>query len=395
MAISEKMIKYAKQSSWIRKMFEEGATMKAKYGADNVFDFSIGNPDIPPPQRFDEILKELVNDQSPEAHSYTPTDGLPWVKDAIAEKVSIEQEIVVTGDDMLMTYGAAGGLNIALKSILNPGDEVIVFTPYFVDYLHYIDNHEGKSVIVETDNDFNLDLKALDASFSEKTRAILINSPNNPTGQIYPEKTLTALGALLEKASTNFKRSIFLISDEPYRKIVFDDYKVPSILKVHRNSIVVTSYSKDLSLPGERIGHLTVHPDIEDKEQLLEALNFANRILGFKNAPALMQRVVGSYPYGSVDINLYAKRRESICAVLQDAGYEFTPPKGAFYIFPKSPIADEVKFVALLQDEKILTVPGRGFGMPGYFRIAFCVPEEIIENSLEGFKRAMKKAQQG
>ena len=390
MSISSKMKIFAKNSSWIRKMFEEGTRMKAKYGADNVYDFSIGNPDAPPPSQFDKILQEVVQDNTPEVHGYTSNDGLLWVREAIAKKISVEQEVTVTGHDMLMTYGAAGGLNIALKAILNPGDEVIVLAPYFVDYLHYIDNHGGTSKIVETDKEFNLDLNAIKAAVNNKTKAILINSPNNPCGQIYSEVAMAALGSLLREASEKFRQAIFIIADEPYRKIVFDGHKVPSIFKVYRNSIIVTSYSKDLSLPGERIGHLAVHPEIDEKEQLLQALGLANRILGFMNAPAIMQRVVGAYPDGSVDISLYTQRRESICSVLQEAGYEFTKPKGTFYIFPKSPIADEVTFVAMLQDQKILTVPGRGFGMPGYFRIAFCAPDEVINKSSEGFKRAMK-----
>lgn len=390
MSVSNKMKSFAENSSWIRKMFEEGARMKAKYGADNVYDFSIGNPDAPPPPEFDKILQKMAQDKTPQIHGYTPTDGYLWVRDAIAKKISVEQEMAVTGDDMLMTYGAAGGLNIALKAILNPGDEVIVLAPYFVDYLHYIDNHEGKGKIVETDKDFNIDLDAIAAALSDKTKAIIINSPNNPTGQIYSEDSLAALGVLLEKVSENNNQTIFIVADEPYRKIVFDNNRVPSIFKAYRNSIVVTSYSKDLSLPGERIGHLTVHPAIDEKENLLQVLALANQILGFKNAPAIMQRVVGAFPDGSIDNAIYVKRRESICSVLQEAGYEFAKPKGSFYIFPKSPIVDEVKFVSMLQDERILTVPGRGFGTPGYFRIAFCTPDEVIKNSLDGFKRAIK-----
>jgi aspartate aminotransferase len=393
MSIAEKMKRYAKQSSWIRQMFEEGARMKLEYGAENVYDFSIGNPDVPPPAHFDKTLQNVVQDNSPAVHGYMPNGGYPWVKEAIAQKTSGEQGVIATGDDTLMTYGAAGGLNIALKAILNPGDEVIVLAPYFVDYLHYIDNHGGSSKIVETDNEFNLDLAAIEASLSNKTKAILINSPNNPSGQIYSEAALTELGDLLGRVSTKFNGAIYLISDEPYRKIVFDGHTVPSIFKAHKNSMVVTSYSKDLSLPGERIGHLTVHPEMADKAEVLNALTMANRILGFMNAPAIMQRVVGAYPDGSVDISLYAKRRESICSVLQEAGFEFAKPKGTFYVFPKSPIADEVKFVGLLQNENILTVPGRGFGTPGYFRIAFCTPDEVILRSVDGFKRAMKMAQ--
>lgn len=392
MSVSDKMKKFAENSSWIRKMFEEGARMKAKYGADNVYDFSIGNPDAPPPPQFDKILQKVAQDTTPEIHAYTPSEGHLWVRDAIANKISAEQEMAISGNDMLMTYGAAGGLNIALKAILNPGDEVIVLTPYFVDYLHYIDNHGGVGKIVTTDEEFNLDLDNIEAALNAKTKAIIINSPNNPSGQIYSENSLMELGALLTKTAEKYNRSITILADEPYRKIVFEGHTVPAIFKAYSNSIIVTSYSKDLSLPGERIGHLTVHPSIEDKEELLEALALANQMLGFINAPSIMQHVIAAYPDGSIDNEIYVQRRESISAVLQEAGYTFTKPKGSFYVFPKSPIADEIRFVSLLQEEKILTVPGRGFGTPGYFRIAFCAPDEVIKKSLAGFKRAFEKA---
>jgi len=392
MSVSNKMKMYAQQSSWIRQMFEAGARMKQQYGAGNVYDFSIGNPDAPPPQKFNQILMETAADSTPGIHGYMPNGGYPWVKEAIAKKVSNEQEMIVTGDDMLMTCGAAGGLNIALKAILDPGDEVIILTPYFVDYNYYIENHGGKSVIVNTDKEFKLDIDAIEQALTDKTKAILINSPNNPCGQIYSGESLAALGTLLEKASAKFDRTILLLSDDPYRKIVFDGHEIPAVFKAYKNSIIVTSYSKDLSLPGERIGYLAVHPEIEGKDLLLKALTIANRILGFINASAIMQRAVGAFPDGSIDISLYAKRKDAICSVLRQAGYDFNEPKGTFYVFPKSPIEDDVKFVAILQEEKILTVPGRGFGTPGYFRIAFCVPDEVITNSLPAFKRAMEKA---
>jgi aspartate aminotransferase len=292
---------------------------------------------------------------------------------------------------MLMTCGAAGGLNIALKSLLNPGDEVIILAPYFVEYGFYIDNHGGVARIVATDEEFNLDIKAIEAAISAKTKAIIINSPNNPCGQIYSEDSLWALGELLTLAGDRFDSTIYLISDEPYRKIVFDGHEVPSVFAAYRNSIVVSSYSKDLSLPGERIGYLAVHPSIDDKVSLLDALTLANRILGFVNAPALMQRVVAELQDASVDSSIYARRKELICRILAEAGFSFTPPKGAFYVFPQTPI-DDIKFVSLLQEEKILAVPGVGFGSPNHIRIAFCVPDEVIEGAAAGFKRAVEKA---
>lgn len=392
MAVSEKMKLFAAKSSWIRKMFEEGARMKAAHGAKNVCDFSLGNPDAPPPAQYNEVIQEIIKDTSPGVHSYMPNGGYPWVREAIAGRMSAEQQIAISNGDMLMTCGAAGGLNIVLKAILNPGDEVIILAPYFVEYGFYIDNHGGVAKVVNTDEEFNLDLEAIEAAISEKTKAIIINSPNNPCGQVYSAEALWALGELLTLANDRLDNTIYLIADEPYRKIIYDGHEVPSIFTAYRNSIVVSSYSKDLSLPGERIGYLAVHPEIDEKASLLDALTLANRILGFVNAPALMQRVVAELQDASVDISLYAKRKELICTILSDAGYDFTPPKGAFYVFPKTPLADDVRFVALLLEEKILTVPGIGFGSPGHMRIAFCVPDEVIARSAEGFKRAIVKA---
>jgi len=392
MAGSDKMKLFAEKSSWIRKMFEEGAKLKAEFGADNIFDFSLGNPDVPPPERFNEVIREIVLDESPGTHSYMPNGGYPWVKQLISTRMTAEQGMKVNQGDMLMTCGAAGGLNVVMKSLLNPGEEVILLAPYFVEYNFYVDNHGGVSRVVATDSEFNLDLDAIEAAITENTKAIIINSPNNPTGQIYSEESLDALGRLLTKASSEYETSIYMISDEPYRKIIFDDHTVPSIFKSYKNSIVVSSYSKDLSLPGERIGYLAVHPEIEDKANLVNSLTLANRILGFVNAPALMQRVVAELQDVSVDNTIYAKRKEIFCSVLQKAGFVFTPPKGAFYVFPKTPIADDVKFCAILQEENILAVPGTGFGSPGHIRLAFCVPESVISRSEEGFKRAVDKA---
>jgi len=393
MAVSEKMLLFAEKSSWIRKMFEEGAKMKAEFGAENVFDFSLGNPDAPPPTRYNEVIREIVQNESPGMHSYMPNGGYPWVREAIATRMSAEQETEVNQGDMLMTCGAAGGLNIVMKSLLNPGDEVLLLAPYFVEYNFYVDNHGGVSKIVATDSTFNLDLNAIELAITEKTKAIIINSPNNPTGQIYSAKALNALGQLLTRAGSRYSTTIYMISDEPYRKIIFDNHTVPSIFKAYKNSIVVSSYSKDLSLPGERIGYLAVHPEIEDKANLVNGLTLANRILGFVNAPALMQRVVAELQGVSVDNSIYAKRKETFCSILEEAGFTFTPPKGAFYIFPQTPIADDVKFCSLLQEENILAVPGTGFGSPGHIRLAFCVPDDVISRSATGFYNAIKKAE--
>lgn len=392
MNISTKMRAFAEKSSWIRKMFEEGAKMKAEHGAENVFDFSLGNPDVPPPPEFDKAIKEIVNDQSPMVHAYMPNGGYPWVREALAATMSKEQGVEVFQGDMLMTCGAAGALNIVMKALLNPGEEVIILAPFFVEYNFYVDNHGGTTKVVQTDAEFNLDLAAIEEAISEKTKAIIINSPNNPTGQIYSQDALNALGALLDKKGEELRTTIYMLADEPYRKIIFDDNVVGSVLQSTKNSIVLSSYSKDLSLPGERIGYLAVHPEITDKAALLDALTLANRILGFVNAPALMQRVVAELQDATVDNSIYVKRRETFCKILEDAGFDFLPPKGAFYVFPKSPIADDVKFCAMLQEEKILAVPGQGFGAPGYFRLAFCVNDSVIAGSAQAFKNAMAKA---
>ncbi len=392
MTISTKMRAFAEKSSWIRKMFEEGAKMKAEFGAENIFDFSLGNPDVPPPPEFDKAIQEIVNDQSPMVHAYMPNGGYPWVREALAGKMSQEQGIEVFHGDMLMTCGAAGALNIVMKALLDPGDEVIILAPFFVEYTFYVDNHGGVTKIVQTDSAFNIDLAAIEEAISEKTKAIIINSPNNPTGQIYSQESLNALGALLDKKGEELKTTIYMLADEPYRKIIFDNNEVGSIFQATKNSIVLSSYSKDLSLPGERIGYLAVHPEINDKAALLDALTLANRILGFVNAPALMQRVVAELQDASIDNSIYVERRGTFCKILKEAGFDFIPPKGAFYVFPKSPIEDDVKFCAILQEEKILAVPGQGFGAPGYFRLAFCVPDSVIAGSAQAFKNAMAKA---
>ena len=390
MAISKKMNEFAQTSSWIRKMFEEGARLKAEFGAENVFDFSLGNPDLSPPPEFHKTLVELAQKDSPGSHAYMPNGGYPFVREAVAARISTEQGVMVSADEMLMTCGAAGGLNVTLKSLLDPGDEVIILTPFFVEYKFYIDNHGGLSKVVPTDDSFDLDLGEIEAALNKKTKAIIINSPNNPTGQIYSQESLAELGKVLTAASRKYSSTIFLIADEPYRKIVFDNNDVPSIMQAYTNSIVVSSYSKDLSLPGERIGYIALHPEIDEKMPLVGALTLANRILGFVNAPALMQRVVAELQGASVDNSIYTNRREVFCRILAETGYEFLPPKGAFYVFPKSPIADDVEFVSRLQEQKILAVPGKGFGAPGYFRLAFCVDDSVIERSEDAFRKAME-----
>jgi len=386
------MVEFGERSSWIRKMFEQGGKLKEKYGADNVFDFSLGNPDLPPPPSFARSLQKMTAQTGPGTHSYMPNGGYPHVKEAVAAQIGKEQDTALSDNDILMTCGAAGALNVVMKSLLDPGDEVVVLAPFFVEYHFYIDNHGGVPRVVKTAPDFSLDIGAIEEALTERTKAIIINSPNNPTGQIYSAGELAELGSLLAAAGERFGTTIYMLADEPYRKITFEGYEVPGIFPAYANSIVVSSYSKDLSLPGERIGYIAVHPEIEDKAELLNALTLANRILGFVNAPALMQRVVADLQGVTVDTSVYTRRREVFCQILEDCGYEFEPPKGAFYLFPKSPIEDDAAFCAMLQEEKILSVPGRGFGMPGYFRLAFCVEDRVIANSADGFARTMAAA---
>lgn len=394
MAVSKKMNEFAQRGSWIRKMFEEGARLKAQHGAEDVFDFSLGNPDLPPPLEFNKALQSLASKEVPGMHSYMPNGGYQEVRASVAAQLTSEQGVSLSADNLLMTCGAAGGLNVIMKSLLDPKDEVILLAPYFVEYNFYVDNHGGVAKIVSTAEDFSLDIDAISQAITAKTKAIIINSPNNPTGQIYSSDSLDSLAAVLEDAGKRFGTNIYLISDEPYRKIVYDDYAVPSIFQSYRNSIVVSSYSKDLSLPGERIGYIAVHPEAEDFEALLGAMTLANRILGFVNAPALMQRAIAQLQGVAVNCDIYTRRRELFCKILADNGYEFIPPKGAFYIFPKTPLADDAEFVALLQKQKILAVPGQGFGQPGYFRLAFCVDDNVIARSADGFRKAMEAAKE-
>jgi aspartate aminotransferase len=317
--------------------------------------------------------------------------GYPHVRKFVADFLCKQEQVQVSENDVIMTCGAAGALNVILKAILDPDDEVITPAPYFVEYKYYAENHGGSLRTVPTKPDFTLDIGAISAAITEKTKAVLINSPNNPTGQMYSKKSLDELGTLLKEKGGKLSRTLYLISDEPYRKIVYDGYTVPSIFKSYRESIIATSYSKDISIPGERIGFLAVHPEASFKEELIEGMALANRILGFVNAPALMQRIVASLQGASVDISVYARRRDLLCNGLADCGYDFVKPAGAFYLFPRTPIPDDVKFVQTLQEELILAVPGSGFGGPGHFRIAFCVDDNTIIYAMPVFKLAIEK----
>lgn len=391
MPIATKIESFMERSSWIREMFEAGAKMKAELGADNVFDFSLGNPDLEPPAEFKSTLRELIEDDTPGVHGYMPNSGWPSVRACVADYCGREFGLGFTANDVIMTCGAGGALNIALKTILDPGDEVIVPQPYFVEYDFYVDNFNGVIKRADTNPDFTLNIENIAKQFTPKTRAVLINSPNNPTGVIYPEENIKELSELLEKMSAQNGRPVILISDEPYRKIVYENAVVPSVFTYYPYVFCLTSYSKDLSLPGERIGFLVVHPDMPGKEKVIGGLILSNRILGFVSAPSLMQRAVGRLQGKCVDIGIYGRRRDMFVKGLKDAGYDLEVPQGAFYLFPKAPIEDDVAFVRELQKENILGVPGSGFKGPGYFRLTYCVPEDVIERSLPGFKRARER----
>jgi aspartate aminotransferase len=394
MAVAKKMLQFMEKASWIRKMFEEGTRLKKIHGAENVYDFSLGNPNVPPPRIVKQKLIEIVTRDEPGMHAYMPNAGFPEIRSALSTYLCGEYCVSLTADHIITTCGAAGALNIIFKALLDPGDEVVVPAPYFVEYGFYADNHGGTLKTVPTREDFCLDIPAMAEAIGPRTKIVLINSPNNPTGQVYSEQELGDLADVLRNKSEQYGRTIYLVSDEPYRKIVYDGCCVPCIFQFYKNSIIVSSSSKDLSLPGERIGFAAVHPEVEHINELMGAMTLANRILGFVNAPGLMQRLVGELQGVCVDVEIYKRKRDHLVDGLKAAGYSLTVPAGAFYLFPRSPLRDDVEFVRLLQEENILVVPGTGFGRPGYFRIAYCVDDVTIENSLPGFRRALERSQQ-
>ncbi|MBO8137228.1 MAG: pyridoxal phosphate-dependent aminotransferase [Desulfotomaculum sp.] len=383
--IAEKVEKFISGASWIRRMFEEGDRLRKIYGADKVYDFTLGNPVNEPPSKFSQELKKIANNPVPGMHRYMSNAGYIETRQAVAEVLAENSQLNIRGEHIVMTVGAGGGLNVVLKSILNPGDEVIVLAPYFVEYKFYIDNHNGVTREVTTDEKFLPDIKAIADAFNEKTRAIIINSPNNPTGVVYPSEILAALNELVLEKSQLYGRPVYVISDEPYAKISYD-IEVPSVFKYIKNAILVTSHSKDLALPGERIGYVAVSPNIEKANLLVEALVFCNRTLGFVNAPALMQRLVTNLQRESVDIEEYRTKRDLLYNYLSELGFEMVKPQGAFYLFPKSPLPDDVEFAKIALKHNILVVPGSGFGTPGYFRLAYCIDKKVIENSFSSWK---------
>lgn len=380
-------------SSMIRKMFEAGNELRKKYGNDKVYDFSLGNPDVPAPAAVKTALQEIAEKaDQPFALGYMPNAGYPECRAKLGEYLTREQGVTVPGSHVIATCGAAGGINAFFRAVLEAGDEVICPSPYFVEYAFYAGNFQGKLVPVPSKKDtFELDSAAIAAAINSKTRAVLVNSPNNPTGQIYTAKELEELAAVLKDASKKYGRTIYLIADEPYRYLNYDNCEVPSVFSVYDAAVVIGSFSKTLSLAGERIGYVAVNPALEGADELLNGVIMTNRILGYVNAPAVAQQILIRSVDATIDLDIYRRRRNLMAEVLTDAGIEFLMPKGAFYFFPKSPVADERIFVEKLLAERILAVPGRGFGLAGHFRLTFCVDESIIANSAESFKNAMKK----
>ncbi len=391
MAVSKKIEGFISQSSWIRKMFEDGIRLKAQYGTHRVFDFTLGNPNVEPPPEFHRLLCEIAAQPLPGKHAYMPNAGYGETRRAVAEYVTGEHGVALTADHVVMTCGAGGAINVVLKALLDPGDEVVIPTPFFVEYRFYVDNHGGVSRLVRTKEDFSLDLERMGEAITEKTKVVMINSPNNPTGKVYDEATIRGLAALLGEKQKKYGKAIYLLSDEPYAQIVYDGVVVPSVLQAFGNSIIATSHSKNISIPGERIGHIAVHPGLTDLKDVMDGLVLANRILGFVNAPALMQRIVAKLQGAVVNVDEYKRKRDLLCRGLSSMGYRFEEPKGAFYLFPKTPIEDDVAFVRTLQRRNVLTVPGSGFGGPGHFRISYCVDDETISNAMPGFQGAIEE----
>jgi len=393
MAVAKGIKDALASSSMIRKMFEEGIELKKKYGQDKVFDFSLGNPDIEPPEAFHKVFVNLANEDAAGSHGYMPNAGYPDVREAMAKKVSKEHNVNAGPSDIVMSVGAAGGLNVVFRTICNPDDEVIVTRPYFMEYRAYLANCNARLIEVNSEPDFNLDALNIDNVLSKKTAAVLINSPNNPTGKIYNADTLRKLSILLRQHGMKTGRFPYLVSDEPYREITYG-VKVPPVLCGYSESIVVNSYSKSLSLPGERIGYIAVSPAISDKDDLVNGLIYATRTLGYVNAPALMQRIVAKLTDSSVDAGIYAKRRDAFMEALDGAGIKYIKPEGAFYLFCKVPkgktaLDGDSEFAEHLKKYLILGVPGSSFGKSGYVRFAYCVDEKIIRASAAAFKAAM------
>ncbi|MBR3614822.1 MAG: pyridoxal phosphate-dependent aminotransferase [Clostridia bacterium] len=391
--ISEKMKNLVKNNSVIREMFEEGKRLAKIYGKENVYDFSLGNPNVPAPKEVNEaIIKILETEDSCFVHGYMSNSGYEDVREKIAENINKKYLTNFSYKNLIMTVGAASGLNIVLKSILNPDDEVIVFAPYFSEYNNYIRNYDG--IVVKIDSDkksFMPNLKEFESKINDKTKAVIINTPNNPTGVIYKEEIIIELSKIMKQKELELNHPIYLISDEPYRELVYENIEVPYVTKYYNNSFVVYSYSKSLSLPGERIGYVVVPNELEDADEMIDAVTIANRIIGCVNAPSLIQRAIPYCLDVKTDIEAYRKNRNLLCQILMENKFEFVNPEGAFYLFVKTPNGDDREFCNIAKKYNLLFVPGSSFSCPGYVRIAYCVSYEIIERSKEAFKKLSKE----
>ncbi len=377
------------RASWIRRMFEEGAKLKRERGAENVFDFTLGNPDVEPPQQVLDALRRVAA-TGVHSHGYMPNAGYPAVREMLAAKLRKETGVPFAAEDVIMTIGAAGACNVVLKAILDPGDEVIVLKPYFSEYPFYISNHGGRMVGVETDEEFLPDVSAIEAAITPRTRAIIVNTPNNPTGRVYPENILRELNMVVDRAP----QPIVVLSDEPYKSLVYDGKKQPEVSSLIGNTAVCNSWSKSQAIAGERIGYLALSPNLPDVADLRRACIFTNRILGFVNAPAIWQRVMLESADATVDVAAYEHRRNVLCDGLKKIGYDVKCPEATYYVFLKTPIPDDVEFVRTLAAEGVLAVPGTGFGRSGYIRLSLTIPLDQVQRSIFGFERALESVRQ-
>jgi aspartate aminotransferase len=384
MSISRAIAEQMEGSSWIRRMFEIGVRLRQERGPENVFDYTLGNPDVEPPEAVIAALRRVVAEERPLCHGYMPNAGFPDVRAAIARGLAERIGIPFTSEDVIMTVGAAGAINTVLKSILDPGDEAIVLKPYFPEYRFYIENHGGRVVEVETDERFQPDVTRIAAAMGPRTKAILLNSPNNPTGAVYPAEVLRELNAIVREPA-------IAISDEPYRALTYDGVETPETLAFVERAVVAFSWSKAMAIAGERIGYLAISPRLAEAAPLRNACTFANRVLGYVNAPAIWQRVVAQVPDAMVDVRQYQAKRDLLCDALNAMGYHAPRPQGSYYVFPKTPIPDDLAFTGRLRAEGILAVPGAGFGRGGYMRLSLTLRMVQIERSLAGFERALRK----